>query len=363
MKKGNSDKGLKVAIFTLLIIGLGVLFSVSDVISQEEKGNTYYYFLHQLLYGALPGLLVFFICQKINYKTWKKFALLAFFASLVLMVLVFIPGLGLKYGGAQRWLNLKFASIQPAEFLKLGLIIYLAAIFGKKETYKNGVVNLISLLLIMTIIGGLLALQSDAGTLGLIVIVGFIMFFVSGGSFLHMGIITVVYAGAFFALTKFFPHRVARITTFFDPGIDPQGISYQINQAILAIGSGGILGKGLGNSNQKYNYLPEPMGDSIFAIVAEEVGFIGVCIIIGIFIYLIIRGLKIAKRAPDEFGRLVAIGIVSWVTFQTIINIAAITKLIPLTGIPLPFISYGGSSIIAIMAGMGILANISKHTN
>lgn len=363
MKKGESDKGLKIIIFTLLIAGLGILFSVSDVISQEDTGKTYYYFLHQLLYGALPGILVFFVCQKINYKTWKKLALLIFLACLVLMVLVFIPGLGMKYGGAQRWLNLGFASIQPAEFLKLGLIIYLAAVFGKKDSQKNGFTNLISFLIIIMLAGGLVALQSDAGTLGLMVVVSFFIYLVSGGRFLHLGIIIVIYGAAFFALTKFFPHRIARFITFFNPSFDPQGISYQINQAILAIGSGGFLGKGLGNSNQKYNYLPEPMGDSIFAITAEELGFIGACVIIGLFILLAIRGLKIAKKTQDEFGKLVAIGIVSWVSFQAIINIAAITKLIPLTGIPLPFISYGGSSTIALMAGLGILSNISKYNN
>lgn len=362
MKKRYSDKGLKAIIFTLLIAGLGILFSASAVISMEKAGNPYYYFVHQLIYGALPGLLVFFVCQKINYRTWKKFALLIFFLSLIMMVLVFVPGLGLKYRGAQRWLDLGFFSIQPAEFLKLGLIIYLSAIFSKKETNKNKIVGLISFLVIVTMVGGLMTLQSDAGTLGLIVIVCFVIYFISGASFLNLGTIVMVYAAAFFALTKFFPHRIARFTTFFNPGFDPQGISYQINQAILAIGSGGILGLGPGSSMQKRNYLPEPMGDSIFAITAEEIGFIGACIIIALFVLLAIKGLKIAKNSPDEFGKLIAIGIVSWITFQAIINIAAITQLIPLTGIPLPFLSYGGSSITAIMAGLGILANISKHT-
>jgi cell division protein FtsW len=362
MKKERSDKGLKVVIFTLLIIGLGILFSASAVISIESAGNPYYYFIHQLLYGAVPGLIVFFICQKVNYRTWKKFSLLVFFFSLVLMVLVFVPGLGLKHGGAQRWLNLGFTSIQPAEFMKLGLIIYLSAIFGKKDVHKNGIINLVSFLIIITMVGGLMTLQSDVGTLGLIVVVGFIIYFISGASFLHLGVIVTVYAAAFFALTKFFPHRIARFVTFLNPSFDPQGISYQINQAILAIGSGGILGLGPGNSMQKHNYLPEPMGDSIFAIAAEEIGFIGACVIIALFVLLAIKGLKIAKKSPDEFGKLTAIGIVSWIVFQAIINIAAITKLIPLTGIPLPFLSYGGSSMIAMMAGLGILVNISKYT-
>jgi len=362
MKKERSDRGLKMVIFTLLIIGLGILFSASAVISQESAGNPYYYFIHQILYGALPGLIVFFICQKINYKTWKKFSLLIFFVSLVLMVLVFVPGFGLKYGGAQRWLSFGFTSIQPAEFMKLGVIIYLSALFGKKDIHKNGIINLISFLAIMTMVGGLMALQSDAGTLALIVIVGFIIYFISGGGFLHLGTIIIVYAASFFALIKFFPHRIARFITFFNPNFDTQGISYQINQAILAIGSGGILGLGPGHSLQKHNFLPEPMGDSIFAIAAEEIGFIGILVLVSLFVLLIIKGLKVAKKSPDEFAKLTVIGIVSWIAFQTIINIAAITKLIPLTGIPLPFLSYGGSSMIAMMAGLGILVNISKYT-
>jgi len=363
MKKGSSDTGLKIIIFSLLIFGLVILFSASAVISLETMGNPYYYFFHQLILGFVPGLAIFFICQKVNYRFWKKFSLPIFFLSLVLMVLVFVPGLGLMHGGAQRWLNLRFTSIQPAEFLKLGVIIYLSAVFSKKDVHKKQrTINLVFFLVTITITGGLVALQKDIGTLALIVIVGFVIYFISGAKLLHLGIIAAVYAGAFFALTKFFPNRIARFITFFNPAFDPQGISYQINQALLAIGSGGFLGLGLGNSLQKYNYLPEPMGDSIFAIAAEEIGFFGAMIFIALFILLVFKVMKIAKKASDDFAKLMAIGIISWLAFQAIINIAAITKLIPLTGIPLPFVSYGGSSLISIMAALGILVNISKHT-
>jgi len=362
MKNTGADKGLLVLIISLLIFGLIILYSASSVMSIDVSGNPYYYFLHQALFGLLPGILIFFICQKLDYKIWKKFSLLIFIGSLALMVLVFVPGMGMGHGGAQRWLNLKFTYIQPAEFLKLGVIIYLAAIFSKKDVHKKqGPANLILFLGIIAVAGGLVAMQTDAGTLALIVIAGFIIYFVSGGSLAHLGVIILVYGAAFFALVKFFPHRIARFITFFNPSFDPQGISYQINQALLGIGSGGILGLGLGNGMQKHNYLPEPMGDSIFAIAAEEIGFIGVLIFIGLLVALIIKGLRIAKKAPDDFAKLMAIGIVSWVAFQALINVAAITKLIPLTGIPLPFVSYGGSSLISIMAGLGILANISKH--
>lgn len=362
MKTHEPDKGLIIIILLLLVFGLVILFSPSVVVSQEQTGKPYYYFLHQLLYGGGVGLIAFFVCQKINYKFWKKFSLLIFFSALVLSVLVFVPHLGYKHGGAQRWLMVGQFSFQPSEFLKLALIIYLAAFFGRREVQKGTLNTLIPFLAITAIIGGLMALQSDAGTLGLIIIVGLIMYFLSGAKIRHIIIVVLCYAAAFFALIKFFPHRMARFITFLNPGVDPQGISYQINQALLAIGSGGLSGRGLGHSIQKYSYLPEPMGDSVFAIAAEEIGFIGSLIFIILLILLIFKGLRISKKAPDDFGKLLACGLVCWFGFQAIINISAISGLIPLTGIPLPFVSYGGSALIITLAGAGILVNISKHT-
>lgn len=359
MKGHKPDKGLIIVIFCLLILGLIILFNASFDISQKNKGNTYYYFLHQLLYGGGVGIIVFLVAQKINYKIWKKFSLIIFFVSLVLLVLVFIPGLGYGRDGVQRWLDLKIVSFQPSEFLKLAFVIYLAAFFSKKRAHFS---SLIPFLAIVAVIGGIMAFQSDVGTLGLIAIVGFIIYFLSGAKFYQWATIVFCYAAAFFGLIKFFPHRMARIVAFFNPSIDPQGISYQINQALLAIGSGGLFGVGLGHSQQKYSYLPEPIGDSIFAIAAEEIGFIGILILIILFFLLAFKGLKIAAKIKDDFGKLLAAGITSWIIIQAFINITAITGLIPLTGIPLPFVSYGGSALIVTMAGAGILVNISKHT-
>ena len=352
------DKGLIIVVFCLLILGLIILFSASVVVSQENRGNSYYYFFHQLLYGGLIGAITFFIIQKIDYKFWKNISLILFFVSLILLVLVFIPRLGYGHGGAQRWLAVGPLSFQPSEFLKLAFVIYLAAFLTKKEIRFN---TLIPFLVVVGIIGSLMALQSDVGTLGLIAIVGLIIYFVSGAKFYQLLVVGFCYIAAFFALIKFFPHRMARFIVFLDPSVDPQGIGYQINQALLAIGSGGLFGVGLGKSAQKYNYLPEPMGDSIFAIAAEEIGFIGVLILISLFLILAFKGLRIAKKIPDDFGKLLAIGITSWLVVQAFINIAAITGLMPLTGIPLPFVSYGGSALIISMIGAGILVNISKH--
>lgn len=360
MKGHEPDKGLIIVIFLLLILGLVVLWSASLVISQENRGNSNYYFFHQLIYGGGVGLIAFLVFQKINYKVWKKFALIIFFASLLLLILVFIPGLGYSHAGAQRWIVLKDISFQPSEFLKLAFIIYLAAFFSKKEVHFN---SLIPFLGIMVVVGVLLGLQSDAGTLALLAILGFIIYFLSKAKFYQLAIVVLCYLAAFFALIKFFPHRMARFITFLNPSIDPQGISYQINQALLAIGSGGLFGVGLGyHGGQKYNFLPEPMGDSIFAIAAEEVGFIGGLVLIILFLLLAFKGLKIARKVSNDFGKLLAIGITSWLVIQAFINITAITGLIPLTGITLPFVSYGGSALIVAMAGAGILVNISKHT-
>lgn len=364
MKKRGVDKGLVFIVLALLAFGLIILFSASIDISHERTGKPYYYFFHQLLYGGTIGLIAFFICQKIKYKLWKKFSLLIFFAALILSALVFVPQLSYQHGGAQRWIAIGSFTFQPSEFLKLALIIYLAAFFSKTclpAGRKNASNTLIPFLVIIALIGGLMALQSDAGTLGLIIIVGFVMYFLSGATFRQMAIVAVCYAAAFFALIKFFPHRMARFITFLNPSVDPQGISYQINQALLAIGSGGIFGKGLGHSVQKYSYLPEVMGDSIFAIAAEEIGFIGIIILIILFILLIFKGLRMSKKIPDEFAKLLACGITCWFGFQFLINVAAITGLIPLTGIPLPFVSYGSSALITTLAGAGILVNISKH--
>jgi len=367
MKPHKPDKGLIITIFFLVILGLAILSSASAVISQQKYGNLYYYLTHQLIYGVIAGLIIFFICQKINYKIWKKLSLVIFFGSLILMVLVFIPSLGYKHAGAQRWLNFGPISIQPSEFLKLGLVIYLAAFFSKstfrQDKKRNQRINtLIPFLAIIVLVGGLVALQSDAGTLGIVAIIGFIIYFLSGAKLYQWILVLVCYAVGFFVLIKFFPYRMARFIVFLNPSIDTQGISYQINQALLSIGSGGILGVGLGHSQQRYNYLPEPMGDSIFAIFAEEMGFIGALILLVLFMILAFKGFKIAKKAPDDFGKLLAIGITSWLIIQAFINIAAITGLIPLTGVPLPFVSYGGSALFSVLAGVGILVNISKHT-
>lgn len=355
------DRPFLLVVVGLLIFGLVVISSAGVAYSKLRFGDSYYFLKHQLLYGFFPGMILLYIVQKIDYSFWRKFSLPLFFLSLIFLVLVFVPGVGSNIYGASRWLKLGPFSFQPSEMLKLAVIIYLAAwLSGKREKVKDFFEGLIPFLIVILIIGFLLIRQPDMGTLGATIFIAIPMFFVSGARIVHLLWIGLGGIVAFALLVKLESYRMGRLLVFLDPELDPRGIGYQINQALLAIGSGGILGRGLGKSLQKFNYLPEPVGDSIFAIIGEELGMIGTVLVVGAFIFLAVRGLRIAKKAPDEFGKLMAVGIVSWIVFQAFINIAAISGIMPLTGIPLPFISYGGTSMVFLMVGVGILLNISK---
>jgi len=357
----KSDQILTITTFALIVFGLVMISSAGVAISQHRFGDGYYFFKHQLFYGVLPGLFLMFIAQKIDYHFWRRIAFLLFAINLFLLVLVFIPGLGLKFQGASRWIKLGPFSFQPTEMLKFTLVLYLAAwLESKKDLKRDLFEGFIPFLAIIGIVGFLIIKQPDMGTLGIIVIVAMVMYFLSGARTSHIAIMISAGLVAFLALVKFESYRMNRLLVFLHPELDPRGIGYQINQALLAIGSGGIFGLGLGHSRQKFNYLPEPVGDSIFAIICEEIGLIGAVVLVLLFVIFAMRGFKIAKNAPDAFGKSVAGGITAWIIFQALVNVSAISGLIPLTGVTLPFISYGGTSIIFSMIGVGILLNISK---
>lgn len=362
-KNEKPDKMLILLIFSLLVFGMVMIASAGIAYSKIRFGDDYFFFKRQLFFGFLPGLLLLYISQKIDYNFWKKIAFPFFVTSVVLLILVFIPGIGAKIYGASRWIKIgPIASFQPSEMFKLSLIIYLAAwLESRGERVRDFFEGLVPFIMIMSLVSFLLIKQPDMGTLGVIILIAISMFFVSGSKISHIFAMGAAGFGLLFILIKIEAYRMNRFLVFMHPELDPQGVGYQINQALLAIGSGGLLGVGLGRSLQKFNYLPEPVGDSIFAIIGEELGFVGVVVLIFFFMMLILRGLKIAKNAPDTFSRLVAIGIISWIFFQAFINIAAISGIVPLTGIPLPFISYGGTSIVFLMIGAGILLNISKQ--
>lgn len=361
LKTNGLDKKLLYMLFGLLFFGLVMIASAGIAYSKTRFGDPYFFFKHQLFYGVIPGLVIFYIVQKIDYSFWKKISFPFFILSLVCLVLVFVPGVGTKIYGASRWIQLGPFSFQPSEMLKLSLILYLASwLENRTERIKDFYEGLLPFAAIVAIVSLLLIKQPDVGTLGVIILISMSIYFISGAKLSHISWMGGLGAVALYIVVKLEPYRADRFMVFLHPELDPQGIGYQINQALLAIGSGGITGVGIGHSLQKFNYLPEPVGDSIFAIIGEELGLIGAVFLVLLFLAFAMRGLRVARRAPDRFGKLVAVGIVAWIIFQAFINISAISGLVPLTGIPLPFISYGGTSLVFLMIASGILLNISK---
>lgn len=362
-KKNQPDYILLSVIGILILLGIIILASISFPISQKKFGYPTFYLLRHILFGLLPGILLGFAAYKISLVFLKKWSAFFLLLSLLLMAIVFIPGIGITLKGATRWLNLGFTSLQPSEFLKLAFIIYLANWLPslKKKGGKKIYETLIGFLIIIGLVSISLYLQKDISTLVIIAACGILIYFMSGTPIRHtLGIILSGLA-VLAMLIKIEPYRLNRIKVFLSPGMEPMGIGYQIKQALIAIGSGGIFGKGIGMSLQKFGFLPEPMSDSIFAVFSEETGFIGASVVIFLFLIFAWRGLRIFKNLTDNFLRLACLGIISWITLQAFINISATAGILPLAGIPLPFISYGGSALIIESIGIGLLLNISKH--
>ncbi len=357
------DRPLLIAILALLGIGLMMIASAGVVYGQVRFGDGYYFFKQQLL-GLGVGLVFLYVFQRIDYRVWQRFVVPIFFVALGLLVLVFIPGFGTTVYGAARWVEIGPVSFQPSEVMKLAIILYLAAWLSSKGRARTAdfFEGFVPFLALLSLVGFLIIKQPDTGTLGLIFLIALSMYFASGANLAH--IFSLFFGGLLFLalLIKMAPYRLQRFLVYINPEHDPQGFGYQMTQALLAIGSGGIFGVGLGHSRQKFNYLPEPVTDSIFAVLGEEFGLIGTIVVVLLFLFVAWRGLRIASYAPESFGRFVAIGITSWIVFQAFINISAITGLIPLTGIPLPLISYGGTSLAGLLAAIGILLNVSKHS-
>ncbi|TSC77577.1 MAG: Uncharacterized protein G01um101433_542 [Parcubacteria group bacterium Gr01-1014_33] len=283
--------------------------------------------------------------------------------SFVLLAAIFIPEISYSWGGARRWLTFGGLSFQPSELLKFSFIVYLAAwLEARKKEVASIPYGVAPFVLMVGIIAIFLVMQPDIGTLGIIVGTAGVLYLLGGGRIPQMMALSGFGAILGYILIHLAPYRLHRMLVFLNPGLDPQGIGYQINQAFIAIGSGGFWGLGFGKSIQKYNYLPEPINDSIFAIFAEEMGFIGVLLLAACFLFFFWRALWIAKRAPDSFGTLLAAGIGTSITLQAFVNMAAISGLVPLTGIALPFVSYGGTTLAITLASVGVLLNISKYT-
>ncbi len=357
------NKRLLIITLILIVFGLVVLSSAGIVDGQKKFGSPYYYLTHQLLYGVLPGLVLMFIFYLIDYRFWKKISLLVLTGSLALMIMIFMPTFGHGLKGASRWISLGVFSFQPSEILKLSLIIYLAAWFGNRdERSKKLSYSLVPFLMVLSFAALLLFLQPDIGTLIIVSFIALGIYFMAGFSYKQFaGILLVLFLGLA-AIVVVEPYRFDRLKAFWDPSVDTKGISYQINQSLISIGSGGLLGVGYNKSSQKQGgFLPEVIGDSIFAIIAEELGLVGSALTIGLFGVLCFFLISIAKNASDKFGTLLVMGINIWIMSQAFVNIAAISGLVPLTGIPLPFISYGGTALVVLLSGMGIVFNVAKN--
>lgn len=359
------DQALITALVVLLITGIVMLASASNVIGWQTFGDPYFFVKHQLLYGLLIGSFALVVVSRVDYHLWKNYAFVFMMMTLVLLLLVLLPGVGVEYGGSQSWIDVGLFSFQPAEIAKLTFLIYLATWLTNqhRKDVRDVSTSFLPFAVIFGFVALLIVLQKDFGTLTVFAAIALLVYFVAGGAVRHILVLGVGGVMVFLLLIQSSAARVARFTVFLHPEVDPQGIGYQVNQAMLAVGSGGLFGQGLGHSRQKFNYLPEVVGDSIFAVVAEELGFVLTMLIVLLIAWFIVRCLRVSRAAPDEFGRLLAVGIAVWIGFQSFVNIAGMLSLLPLTGLPLPFMSYGSTSLISMMIAMGIVINISRQTS
>ncbi|KKT19617.1 MAG: Stage V sporulation protein E [Parcubacteria group bacterium GW2011_GWB1_43_8] len=362
-KQLNIDKVFLGTVFAFLLIGFFILASASMGLLARTAGADFSSIIfQQIIYGLVGCIGLYLFAFKFDYKILRRFAFPLLIFGLVASSLVFLPKIGFSHGGASRWISVGPFFFQPSEFLKLGLIVYAAAwISSKRRNIADFKTGFLPFAGILTAAGFLLVLQRDMGTLGVAIISCAALFFLGGGKFKHLlaglAIIGIVFA----SLIYFEPYRMKRVTVFLNPSYDPQGAGYQLRQSLIAIGAGGMMGKGFGMSAQKFTYLPEPVSDSIFAVFAEEFGFAGGLFLLCLFLFFLYKGFSISIRAPDDFGRLLGAGIVILIVMQSFINVAAMLGIFPLTGIPLVFVSKGGSSLIATLVEAGILLNISKY--
>ena len=359
---GRPDMTLLIVVGILLFLGLIFLSSASSTQAFYQYHDTYRFVKQQLTHGIIPGLVLFYIALRVDYNFYKKFIYLFLGASIILLLLVFITSFKSGFGTAQSWISLGSLVFQPSELVKLLFILFLAGWFDKRgQEMLNFKTTTIPFIIIFLIISLLLIKQPDVGTLSIIAITALSMYYVAGAHWKHLGLILAGGALSFVVLIKAAPYRLARFTAWFNPEVDPQGIGWQIKQALIAVGSGGWFGQGLGASRQK-SYLPMPSNDSIFAVISEEIGFIFTAALLCLFTVFMYKGFQIAKNAPDNFSKLLALGITMWISSQIFINIAGMIQLMPITGVPLPFISLGGTNLVMTLLSVGILANISRFS-
>ncbi len=345
----------------LLFVGVAIFISASLGILAKNQQTFYSVLFSQLVLGLGLGLALMYVCLKINYKFWRNYSFLIFLGSIILTSLVFVPSLGWSHGGATRWIDVGFARFQPVEFLKFGFVIYFAAwLSWVKHRVQDFRFGILPFGIMIAIIAVILFKQPDTKSFILIVVTGVCMLFISGVPMKYIFGVGFGFAIVLATLIYFTPYLQERVQTFINPARDSKGASYQIQQSLIALGSGGIFGRGFGQSVQKFSYLPEPQGDSIYAVLGEELGFAGAFAVIFLYILFLLRGFRIANRAPDLFSGLMVSGIVILITVQSFMHIASITGVFPLTGVPLVFMSHGGTSLMIYLMAIGIVLNISK---
>lgn len=356
------DRPFLLTTLLLVIIGFFIFSSASLGLLSREGVRFSSVAVSQLVFGIGGGFLALLAFANISYRSYRVYAPHAFGVALFLTTLVFIPGLGYEANGAHRWISIFGQSLQPGEILKITFVLYLAwyySLYYKK--LKDIRFSLGGFLGALGVAGVILLLQPDTGTFLIMAVVGVAVAFTAGVHLKHLALLGGFFLLGVLVLVLSRPYLLDRVTTFMDPQNDPSGSGYQIKQSLIAVGSGGWFGRGYGQSVQKFTYLPEPIGDSIFSVAAEEFGFVGSVTLVGLFLTFALRGLYIASRAPDRFGGLTVIGIVILVVTQSYINIASMVGLMPLTGEPLTFISHGGTSLLFALAGVGIVLNISRY--
>ena len=333
-----------------------MIYEASNVSAFRDFGDKYRFVRDQFVWLGI-GITAMTTAAFVPYKKLKLIALPLFIISLIFLVMVFIPGIGVEALGARRWVNIGSMRLQPSELVKISVILYLSSWLASSEKRR-----FIAFILLSGLIAGLVILQPDLGTSIIIMVVLIVTYFVSGSPLWHFVLLVPFAITSTFILAITSPYRFQRLTTFLNPNADPLGASYHIRQILIAFGSGGFWGVGLGGSRQKYQYLPEATTDSIFAIIGEEFGFLGASVFIILFTILLYRLYKVAKHAPDKHGFLLSSGIFTLFASQSLINLGSMVAIFPLTGVPLPFISYGGSSLVISLICVGIALNISKYS-
>jgi cell division protein FtsW len=360
---GAPDYLLLVTIIGLLAFGLIMVYSASVVTAYTSYRNQYFYLVKQGI-AAGAGLLAMLILSRVDYHRLRAVSVVGLIGSIVLLTVVLIPGIGTSAYGAQRWFSLPGFQLQPSEVAKVALIVYMAHwLSTKREEIRHLAYGLVPFIVLMGIVVALLMKQPDMGTTAVVVMIAFSIFFAAGAHIGQIaGLVGLLMMGAV-PLIQLAPYRMERIIAFLDPWAKPTATGYHVVQSLLAFGAGGVTGVGLGVGRQKFLYLPFPHTDSIFAVIGEELGLVGtVCLVIAFTVFAY-RGLRVAWYAPDQFGRLLAVGVTCGITFQALLNMAVLTSSVPFTGITLPLVSYGGSSLLTTLAACGILLNVSRHAS